>query len=63
MESLSSSPASLKDTSNKDRDSMPSSSENHSVKNESNNKGQNKNAGTDIIIESTAKEDTAPTTL
>eukprot|EP00957_Ditylum_brightwellii_P047944 3640931-Ditylum_brightwellii.AAC.1 len=63
MESLSSGPASLKDFANKDKDSMSSSSENHSVKDESNNKGQIDKAGTDIIIESTAKEDMVPTML
>eukprot|EP00957_Ditylum_brightwellii_P097245 7405945-Ditylum_brightwellii.AAC.1 len=63
MESLSSGPASLKHFSNKDRDSMSSSSENHFVKDESNDKGKSNNAGTDIIIESTAKEDKVPTIL
>eukprot|EP00957_Ditylum_brightwellii_P165003 12562563-Ditylum_brightwellii.AAC.1 len=63
MESSSSGSASLKDFSNEDRDSMSSSSENYSVKYESNNKGQSYKAGTDIIIESTAKEDTVPMML
>eukprot|EP00957_Ditylum_brightwellii_P136733 10426830-Ditylum_brightwellii.AAC.1 len=63
MESLSSSPASLKDFSNEDKDSMSSSSKNLSVKDDSNNKGQFDKAGTEEIIESTAKEDTVPTTL
>eukprot|EP00957_Ditylum_brightwellii_P064790 4916326-Ditylum_brightwellii.AAC.1 len=63
MESLSSGPASLKDFSNEDKDSMSSSVENHSVKDVSNDKGQIDNAGTDIIIESTAMEDIVPTTL
>eukprot|EP00957_Ditylum_brightwellii_P031113 2357120-Ditylum_brightwellii.AAC.1 len=63
MESLSSGPASLKDFSNEDKGSMLSSSENHSVNNESNDKSQFDNAGTDIIIESTAKEDTVPMML
>eukprot|EP00957_Ditylum_brightwellii_P087220 6639053-Ditylum_brightwellii.AAC.1 len=42
---------------------MASSSENHSVKDDSNNKGQFDKAGTEDIIESTAKEDKVPTTL
>eukprot|EP00957_Ditylum_brightwellii_P100229 7638271-Ditylum_brightwellii.AAC.1 len=63
MESLSSGPASLKDFSNEDRYSMSSSSENYSVKDESNDKVQSNNDGTDIIIESTAKEDTVPMML
>eukprot|EP00957_Ditylum_brightwellii_P190553 14505179-Ditylum_brightwellii.AAC.1 len=63
MESLSSGPASSEDFSKKDRDYMSSSSESSSVKDESNDKGQSDNAGTDVIIESTAKQDTVPTTL
>eukprot|EP00957_Ditylum_brightwellii_P128909 9832943-Ditylum_brightwellii.AAC.1 len=63
MESLNSGPASLEDFCNKDKDSMSSTSENHSVKDESNDKGQIDKDGTDIIIESTAKEDVVPTTL
>eukprot|EP00957_Ditylum_brightwellii_P099485 7578477-Ditylum_brightwellii.AAC.1 len=63
MESLSSGPASLKDFSNKDKDSMSSSSENHSVEDDSNNKGQIDKAGTEEIIESTAKEDKGPMML
>eukprot|EP00957_Ditylum_brightwellii_P082996 6309954-Ditylum_brightwellii.AAC.1 len=63
MESLSSGPASLEDFSNENRDSMSSSSENYSVKDESNDEGQSNNAGTDIIIESTAKQDVVPITV
>eukprot|EP00957_Ditylum_brightwellii_P177854 13546912-Ditylum_brightwellii.AAC.1 len=60
MESLSSGPACSADFSNKDIDSMTSSSENHSVKDDFNDKGQVDKAGTEEIIESTAKEDMAP---
>eukprot|EP00957_Ditylum_brightwellii_P100203 7636726-Ditylum_brightwellii.AAC.1 len=63
MESLNSGPASLKDFSHEDKDSMSSSSENHSVKDDSNNKGQIDKGGTEEIIESTAKEDKVPTIL
>eukprot|EP00957_Ditylum_brightwellii_P144731 11024979-Ditylum_brightwellii.AAC.1 len=63
MESLSLGPASLNDFSNKDKDSMASSSENLSVKDDSNDKGRFDKAGTEEIIESTAKEDTVPMTL
>eukprot|EP00957_Ditylum_brightwellii_P134615 10262878-Ditylum_brightwellii.AAC.1 len=63
MESLSFGPASLEDFPNKDRGNMSSSSESSTAKDESNDKGQSNNAGTDVIIESTAKEYMVPTTL
>eukprot|EP00957_Ditylum_brightwellii_P108922 8309488-Ditylum_brightwellii.AAC.1 len=50
MESLSSGPAPLEDFSNKDRDNMSSSSERSTTKEESNNKSQHDNAGTDVIL-------------
>eukprot|EP00957_Ditylum_brightwellii_P083092 6316347-Ditylum_brightwellii.AAC.1 len=62
MESLSSGPTSSEDFSNKDRDSMSFSSENCSVKDKSNDKGQSDNTGIDVIIKSTAKQDMFPTT-
>eukprot|EP00957_Ditylum_brightwellii_P184678 14065057-Ditylum_brightwellii.AAC.1 len=63
MESLSSGPASLEDFSNKDRSNVSSSSERSTAKDESNDKGRSNNAGTDVIIESTSKQDAVPTTL
>eukprot|EP00957_Ditylum_brightwellii_P005499 420781-Ditylum_brightwellii.AAC.1 len=60
MESLTSGPASSIDFSNKDKDSMASSSKKHSVKDDFNEKGRIDKAGTEEIIESTAKEDTVP---
>eukprot|EP00957_Ditylum_brightwellii_P094834 7222039-Ditylum_brightwellii.AAC.1 len=63
MESLSFGPASSEDFSNKNRDNMSSSSESSTAKDESNNKYQSNNAGTDVIIESTAKQDMVPTML
>eukprot|EP00957_Ditylum_brightwellii_P103031 7852179-Ditylum_brightwellii.AAC.1 len=63
MESLSSGPESLKDFSNKDKDSISSSSENYSLKDDSNDQGQIDKGRTEEIIESTAKEDKVPTML
>eukprot|EP00957_Ditylum_brightwellii_P106667 8137492-Ditylum_brightwellii.AAC.1 len=63
MESSSSGPASLEDFFNKDRGNMSSSSKSSTAKDESNNKGQSNNNGTEVIIESTAKQDMIPTML
>ena len=63
MESLTSGPASSKDFSNKDKDSMAYSSENLSVKDDFNDQGQIDKAEMEVVIGSTAKEDTVPTLI
>eukprot|EP00957_Ditylum_brightwellii_P174140 13258629-Ditylum_brightwellii.AAC.1 len=61
MESLTSGSASSKYFSNNNKDSMASSSEDHSVKDDFNDQGQIDKAETEVIIGSTAKEDMVTT--